>query len=294
MTDRSHCSASTCSQFSAAAVRLRVLESVILGYSLLAGAFYSNPPSPHEPEGWARLAIGVLAGMLALSIRDRRAARENRSPHAMVLDLLVAYGSVVASQMLMSLLRPALMLPRWAPTQGGFVGIVIFAATRALLPAMADGDCDLLISAPGREPQGDRAYSRLRVVYGIAGLIGVGVGAISLMASSTRLRIASSLVVTGSAFLLSRTLSERPAGSGRLDETAQACARIVQAAAIWYYGALFPASLVALFGAKVYLYWVPIVILIFAEVNLRTPAAYRGFLHQEEACESPAVGSRST
>lgn len=296
MSDRSQCPGTVCWPVSTEALRVRVLESVILGYSLIAGAFYSNPPSSDEPEGWARLVIGVLAGMLALSVRDRRAAREDRSPHAMIFDLLVVYGSVIGSQMLMYLLRPALMLPQWAPTQGGFVGIMLFSATRALLPATAGGDRSLLISGPDSEPQTDRAYSRLHVVYGIAGLIGVGVGSISFAASSTRLRIASCFVVLGSGFLLSRILparrgdSERLGGWGRV----QAGVRLSQAAAVWYYGALFPASLLALFGAKVYLYWVPIVILMFAEVNLRTLAAYSGCLHREEACGSSATRNRST
>jgi hypothetical protein len=172
---------------------------------------------------------------------------------------------------------------------------MLFSATRALLPA-AGSDRGLLVSDPDSESQTDRAYSRLHVVYGIAGLIGVGVGLMSFVASFTRLRIASCFVVLGSGFLLSRILPARRDDSEHLEGwgRVQAGVRLSQAATVWYYGALFPASLLALFGAKVYLYWVPIVILMFAEVNLRTLAAYSECLYREEAGRSPATRNRST
>ena len=48
---------------------------------------------------------------------------------------------------------------------------------------------------------------------------------------------------------------------------------MLRGARFWYYGALFPASLVVLSGSKVYLYWIPIVILLFAEVNQSAAAS---------------------
>jgi len=282
----SQCRGSTWGSVPPVALRVRVLESVILGYSLIAAAFHSNPPAQNETAGWARLAIAVAAGTLALLLRDRRGEQKDRSPQVMIFDLLVVYGAVMGSQVLLYYLRPAMMLPQWAPTQGGFVGMMLLSATRALLPATGgDGSGTVLVSDPDLESQTDRAYSRLQVVYGIAGLAGVGVGSLGFASSSTRLQIASCLVVLGSGFLLSRILPARRDHAKRLESWArvQAGVRVTQAAAIWCYGALLPASLLALFGAKVYLYWAPIVILIFAEVNLRTLAAYGECLLREEA-----------
>ena len=51
------------------------------------------------------------------------------------------------------------------------MGTMLFSAERALLPATAGVDRSLLIPSADPEPQTDRAYSRLHVVYGIAGLI---------------------------------------------------------------------------------------------------------------------------
>ena len=123
------------------ALRGRVLEAVVLGYSLIAGAFQSNPPSlAGEPKGLARLGIAVGTGMLALVIRSRLTRRQDRLPSALVVDLVTVYGFVVLSQVILACFRPNLVLPGWAPTQGGFVGIMLFAATRALLAAFAGAD----------------------------------------------------------------------------------------------------------------------------------------------------------
>jgi hypothetical protein len=192
--------------------------------------------------------------MLALFLRDRRGEHKDRSPQTMIFDLLVVSGAVMGSQVFLHYLRPALMLPQWAPTQGGFVGIMLLSATRALLPATGgDGSVTVLVSDPGSESQTDRAYSRLQIMYGIAGLAGIGVGSVGFAASSTRLQIASCLVVLGSGFLLSRVLPARRDQVKRLESWArvQPGVRVTHAVAIWCHGALLPASLLALFGAKV-------------------------------------------
>ena len=107
---------------------------------------------------------------------------------------------------------------------------------------------------------------------------------IGFEASSIRVRIASRFVALGSGFLLSRILPARQGNAERHQcwGRVQAGVRLLQAAAGWHYGALFPASLLAPFGAKVYLYWIPIVILLFAEMNLRTLAFYRELLDREK------------
>ncbi len=124
-----------------AALRGRLLEAVVLGYSLIAGAFISNPPSlASEPKGLTRLAIAVGMGMLALAIRSHLTREKDRSPNTLVFDLVTVYGSVFLSQIVLAYLQPNLMLPGWAPTQGGFVGMMLFAATRALHAAFTSAD----------------------------------------------------------------------------------------------------------------------------------------------------------
>ncbi|HYZ85767.1 MAG TPA: hypothetical protein VE621_15255 [Bryobacteraceae bacterium] len=196
-------------------------------------------------------------------------AEPERSPRALVLDLVVVYGGVILSQVILAWLEPNLMLPRWAPTQGGYVGAMLFGVTRALLVALADPDCTIPTSSGASAKEIADTYSRYRALYGVAGCIALALGLVGLAAASIQVRIASTLVAIGSAYLLVHVVFVR---SGRAEDPVDyGTSRpgvILRAAALWwYYGALFPASLVALFGSKVYLYWIPLVILLFAEAN---------------------------
>lgn len=233
------------------------LQVGALTYSLTAGAFYSNPPSAvNEPEGFARLGIAVGAGVLALAIRSRAARRRELSPTTLLIDFILAYGCVIVSQVILGWLRPSLVLPNWAPTQGGYVGCMLFMATRAMLAFHTNGD-DFL-------PEWDKTCRRYRMLYGIAGVAALTLGLAGLTAVPARAaRIASGLLTIGSAYLTFLV------ARGLIDQSIGSCKAILRGAAVWYYGALFPASLVALFGSKVYLYWVPLVILLFAEANQR-------------------------
>lgn len=251
-----------------------LLQTVVLGYSLIAGAFHSNPPSlAGETEGLVRLAVAVAAGMLALAARSRGLPVRELSPRALVLDLVAVYGGVFLSQALLGRLAPTLSLPGWAPTQGGYVGAMLFAATRALFAYSADADEPDPTSAGTSATEWATASHRNRTRYGIAGTAALAVSLAGLAAASGQLRTASSLVAIGSAYLLARLFltrvprEEAPAAfcPSRSEETRKA-------AAMWYYAALLPASLVALWGSKIYPYWIPIVILLFAEANHRTRA----------------------
>jgi len=68
-----------------------------------------------------------------------------------------------------------------------------------------------------------------------------------------RVQIASGLIAIGSANLLLRASSARwttPNDPGHYGRAR--CEATMRGAALWYFGALFPASLVLLFGSKVY------------------------------------------
>src|SRR5579862_3810922 len=76
-------------------LRLRsfVLQAIVLGYSLTAGAFHANPPSfLNEPTGLIRLGIAVAVGMLGAVARDYYSPARPRSPNSLVLDMTIIYG----------------------------------------------------------------------------------------------------------------------------------------------------------------------------------------------------------
>lgn len=193
-------------------IRSLVLQAFVLTYSLTAGAFRSNPPSVmSDPEGLARLAIAVAVGVLGILIRDRVGRQNERSGNSLAVDLIVIYGLVIMSQLLLVFLRSELVLPRWAPTQGGFVGFILFAATRALFgapPTAVGVPCSEADDGMIRELI--NAANHYRRLYGIAALLVSTVGVLGLFASSLRLQMAAAITVIGSVCLLWRTLFGQP------------------------------------------------------------------------------------
>ena len=115
-------------------MRILLLEAAILIYSFTAAAFHSDRPSvADDPWGLLRLAIPVAAGLLGLLLRDVYTERP-RAPHSTVIDVMVAFGFALATQAALSIFKPDLALPRWAPTQGCLLGLSLLAASRALFP----------------------------------------------------------------------------------------------------------------------------------------------------------------
>ena len=114
--------------------RIRLLETAVVVYSLAGAAFRTDRPSIFaDPEGLLRLAIPAAAAMIVLWLRDRTADPASRPPHAAAVDVIAVFLAELASQILLSLAGPGLTLPRWAPTQGGFVGGVgLLTLCRAL------------------------------------------------------------------------------------------------------------------------------------------------------------------
>lgn len=254
-------------------IRSFVLQVLVLVYSLTAGSFHSNPPSVvNEPAGLIRLGIAVAAGMLGVVLLNRHSLARQSFPNATVLDIVVIYGLIVLSQVTLAFLNPALCMPYWAATQGGFVGFVLFVATRALFAAPGTDDDDASVE-PGNELEQERINrtNHQRMVYQIVSAIAVALSGLGLALAPWRGQIASALIMIGSVHLLWRAFAGRPGpAAGSADRVLLA---VLQSASGWYYLALLPASIVVLFGSKVYLFWVPIVILIFAEANQRAAAS---------------------
>lgn len=185
--------------------RAFLLQTLVLIYSFTAAAFRSNPPSvSDDPMALVRLAVPVIAALWGLLLRDAYTDPERRLPHTSAVDVSVAFGLAFSSQLILSVFRPELTLSRWAPTQGGFVGIALLAACRALF-------------ASKEFPQDTSLISSWRTASDLAKL-------------------------------------ERQYA-------------FFKYASYGYYGILLPSVMILLQGAQVYLYWLPLVVLILAELN---------------------------
>jgi hypothetical protein len=147
---------------------------------------------------------------------------------------------------------------------------MLFAVTRALFAIAPGRDDSFPEWIDDRRQELAAQCNRYRARYIVAGAGALGLGLAGLWATSAQVRIASCWIAIGSAYLLMRAASaHRATAADHVDQGLRRCDSILRAAAVWYCGALFPASLVALFGSKIYLYWIPLVILLFAETNQR-------------------------
>ena len=102
-------------------------------YAFHASPFHRRPPSPlDEASGVVRLAWAVTVVLSVFAFRDSHAGSGTRPAHASALDVMLAYSAVYGCHLAAGVVAPALALPRWSPTEGGFVGITVLVATRSL------------------------------------------------------------------------------------------------------------------------------------------------------------------
>jgi hypothetical protein len=261
--------------------RVFVLEALAVIYSFTAAAFDSDWPSiSSDPSGLVRLALPAATVLIVFWLRDVYADPLNRRPGAAAVDAISAYGLVFVLQMILSRLRPELALPRWAPTQGGLVGFWIVVACRSLFQPRVDRlpKAGLLSAEEIRwksEELGRNGAHRIGGYLAFCALLSI----LALWAVSTGgpvTRAGWCLILTGNLVLIYRILKQHFAPFGGLGASFEVYRRdlrhqhsVIQVAGYWYYGALFPGVLLLLKGSFVYLYWLPLVVLIAAELNHR-------------------------
>jgi hypothetical protein len=221
--------------------RILLLEAAILVYSFTAVAFHSDRPSiAGDPWGLARLAIPVLAALSGLLLRNRY-TEQPRAPHSTVIDVAVAFGFALAAQAALSAFKPDLALPRWAPTQGGLLGMILLAISRSLFPP---GTTALAVGFP---KSARWFYLAAAAVFGLFALH-------PLFTGGARLRVAAAILLAGSVYLV--CLIQRPDS-------------LLRRTSYWYYGSLFPACALFLFESRVYEHLLLPLILMAAELNHR-------------------------
>jgi hypothetical protein len=115
--------------------RIFLLEAATVLYSFTASAFRSDWPSLRDdPAGLLRLAIPAVIVLIVLLFRDAYTVPGQRSQLAPAIDVIIAFAFARVSQTVFAAIAPELALPRWAPTQGTFVGWMFLAGLRAFFP----------------------------------------------------------------------------------------------------------------------------------------------------------------
>jgi hypothetical protein len=261
--------------------RVFVLEALAVIYSFTAAAFSSDWLSiSNDPGGLARLALPVATVLMLFLLRDAYADALNRRPGAGAVDAIAAYGLVVLLQAILLALLPELALPRWAPTQGGLVGFWIVVACRSLFQPGADrlpkaGPLSAEEIRWKSEEAGRKGACRTTGYLAFCALFSI-LAVWAVLIGRHGARAAWGLTLGGNLALMYRIFRQNftlSSGLGGGFDAYRCRLRrqhaVLQGAGYWYYGALFPGVLLLLKGSFVYLYWLPLVVLIAAELNHR-------------------------
>jgi hypothetical protein len=190
--------------------------------------------------------------------------------------MIVIYGLIIVSEMALAFLNPALCLPNWAPTQGGFIGFVLFTATRTLFGTPAANDDESAESSNEIGQERINQAARHRMAYQIASATAVAISGFWI-SSDTPARSDCVGIDHDRESLPSKAHLQPDGLSGGIRR--QGLLVVVRSASGWYYLALLPASIVALFGSKVYLYWVP-----NRDFDVRGSKSTRGSFSRTQLC----------
>ena len=122
--------------------------------------------------------------------------------------MIVAFALAFSSEVVLFLVKPELLLPRWAPTQGGFIGMVLVAVTRSAFPPRAKLKQNTLSMSPQevcwrQDDLRKRIVQKMRI-YLAASALFMSIAVYFILMGSPKARAASSLILIGTAYLVNQ------------------------------------------------------------------------------------------
>jgi len=272
---------------STSAVRIVLLEAYTVVYSFTAAAFHTDRPSVVEdPVAIVKLAIPAITVLAVLLLRNAWAGNEERSQLASTVDVSLAFGLVVLLQAGLWAYFPALVLPRWRPTQGSWAAWLFLTELRTMFPPHSS----LRQTSPTtklpmyleeirwRAEELQRELRRRnRWLYFVAAAILTVFGACFAQTGVATARIGSALIIAGTLYIVwqlwnGSTPPSVPAGEGfdlyrdfcrsELDRQCKLLRRIRYS----YVGLLIPGLLLVLAGSMVYVYVMVMYVFLIAEL----------------------------
>lgn len=287
--------------------RICFLEICGVTFVFIAGAFGSKLELLTDVSDVPRLVIPMAAVMLVFLLRNAYRRSKESDYATAVVDVVLAMTAAILSQILLRYVFPEWAMPRWAPTQGGYVGSLYVMLVRTLFP-----------QGPKVQPTGSHSsYAEDEIQWlasefmkqvskrNFATLI---VSSIAVSASSwgfahtetLRLRIAFSGIILFALAIFLWSLTIGTSNVTFVQSSPEAFGtelrrqhRFLKFVFYGYIGVLLPATAVFLIGTHVYEFVVIVYMLLFAELILRKSEAYQGQFRVVESFELDRGASKS-
>ena len=270
-------------------IRVFLLEAYTVIYSFTASAFHTDRPSVFEdPLALVKIAIPASIVLTVLLVRNAWADSEGRSQLASTVDVSLAFGLVVLAQMALWAYLPALVLPRWRPTQGSWAAWLFLTELRTLFPPGSGipGNFRRDLKQPmyldeirwRAEEIGREIRRRNMWVYGTAAAVSGLCVVCFALATTAHVRIGAAVIIVGTLCVVRQVRCGRADAPGGADfELYREFCRselerqrgAVKRIRYWYVGALIPGLLLVLWGSFVYAYVVLMYVLLGAELIYR-------------------------
>jgi hypothetical protein len=267
--------------------RVALLEAFVVFYAFAAGST-DSPGALADPSLGIRLALPTLVIALVLLLRNVRSASTARSQYSPLVDVAFSLGAAIASQAILALLKPELLLPQYRFTRGALIAWCFLGALRAWFPHR-------LKASRRIEAQTPITIERLRwnaiqfeirirqwnhwanlAVAAAIGLLVLGLP----FAGGPRVQAASAIFIAGAAYvawIVHRRGSPgvAPLGGAWKDYSRYCCTELHRQSVLldrlwhWYFGSLIPGVLLLLQGSTVYGCFILTYILLVGELLYR-------------------------
>jgi hypothetical protein len=265
--------------------RVALLETIVVLFAFAAGAAGVTPTLPT----FFRLAVPSLAVGIALLFRNGSGYSKQRADHAPLVDVALSFAAAMASQAILALLKPdLLLLPNYRFTRGALIAWGFLVVLRAWFPHRFKASRDIEAQVPLTMEQLRWKVMEFEIKarqwnhrgnLGAAAAIGLFASSLPF-ADSSGARLASGIFIAGAAYAAwiirkRGAPAAAPLGGGWKDHADYYRAELQQQSTLlnraWhcYFGALIPGALLLLQGSTLYAHFALIYVLLIGELNYR-------------------------
>ena len=287
--------------------RICFLEICGVTYLFIAGAFGSKLELLTGVSDVPKLVIPTAAVMLVFLLRNAYRRSKESDYATAVIDVVLAMTAAVLSQILLTYVIPDWKMPRWAPTQGGYVGSLFVTLVRTLFPQGPKGQPASSSSFHGQDEiqwlasEFAQQVSKRNVASLIVSSIAVAAAIWGGTHTETlRLRIAFSGIILFALAIFLGSITIGASNAAFVQRSPEVFGmelkrqhRFLKWVFCWYVGILLPATVMFLIGTHVYEFVVIVYMLLFAELILRKAEAYHCQFRVVEGFEFDRAASKS-